>query len=122
MLSVKEKGMKIICTKCREEMKKVVLDSYEYIEGFPLFDVPAYKCKKCGNPFFTEDMADKMEKRTEKLKMKSFGFKRTLAVSGKGLVVRVPSDLVEYLDLKEGENVRIIPVDHKGFLVEKEKK
>lgn len=103
-------------------MKKVILDSYEYIEGFPLFDVPAYQCKKCGNLFFTEGMANKMEERTEKLKMKSFGFKRTLTVSGKGLVVRVPSDLIDYLDLKEGEDVRIVPVDHKGFLVEKEKK
>lgn len=44
-----------------------------------------------------------------------------MTVSGKGLVVRVPSDVVDYLDLKEGENVKIIPVGHKGFLVEKEK-
>lgn len=72
MLSAKEKGMKIVCTKCREEMKKVVLDSYDYVEGFHLFDVTAYQCKKCGSLFFTEEMVDKMEERTEKLKMKSF--------------------------------------------------
>ncbi len=60
MLSAQEKGMKILCAKCKEEMKKVILDSYEYMEGFPLFDVPAYQCKKCGNLFFTEDMTDKI--------------------------------------------------------------
>lgn len=57
--------MKIVCTKCKEEMKKVILDSYEYTEGFPLFDVPAYQCKKCGNLFFTEGVVDRMEERQD---------------------------------------------------------
>ena len=113
--------MKIICTKCKEEMKKAVLDRYEYVKDFPLYSVPAYQCRKCGNLFFTEKMVEEMEGRTEELKMHSFGFRRNVAVSGKGLAVRVPSDLASHLKLKEGDNVRIIPVNHKGFLVEKEK-
>ncbi|MDI6721403.1 MAG: hypothetical protein QMD85_03365 [Candidatus Aenigmarchaeota archaeon] len=122
MLSDEEKNMKIICTKCKERMKEAVLDRYEYVEGFPLFDVPAFQCKKCGNVFFTESMADKMEERTKELQRKAFGFRRSLSVSGNGLVVRIPTDLAEYLDMKEGTDVRIIPVDHKGFIVEKEEK
>ncbi len=114
--------MKIVCTKCKEEMKKVVLDRYEYIKEFPLYNVSAYQCKKCGNLFFTEKMAEEMERRTEELKMHSFGFNRTITTSGKGLVLRVPSDLVSYLRLKEGESVKIIPLNHKGFLVERTSK
>lgn len=111
--------MKIMCTKCNQEMKKIVLDRYEYVKGFPLFNVHAYQCAKCSNLFFTEKMANEMEKRTKELKMHSFGFERTITTSGKGLVLRVPSDLASHLRLKEGESVKIIPVNHKGFVVER---
>jgi len=122
MLSVKEKGLKVYCSKCNERMEEEVIDRYEYVEGFPLFNVEGFRCRKCGNLFFTEEQVDEMEERTKKLKMRLFAFKRTIAVSGKGLVVRVPADLAEYLKLKEGEEVRITPVGHKGFLVERDKR
>lgn len=84
--------MKTICIKCKEEMSKVILDRYEYVKGFPLSNISAYQCKNCGKLFFTENMVNEMEKRTEEMKIQSFGFERTIATSGKGLVVRVPSD------------------------------
>ena len=111
--------MKIVCTRCNECMKKVILDRYEYVKGFPLFDIHAYQCPKCNNLFFTEKMVEEMEKRTNELKIRSFGFKRTIAISGKGLALRIPSDLASHLKLKEGENVKIIPVNHRGFVVER---
>lgn len=116
MLSTEENGMKVKCRKCQEVMKKRILDSYEYVEGFQLYGVPAFQCEKCCNLYFTENMVEQMEKRTKLLKMKSFGFRRSLAVSGRGLVVRIPADLIRHLDLKEGESVSILPVDHQGSL------
>lgn len=114
--------MKILCAKCSEETKKVILDKYEYVKNFPLYNVPAYQCKRCSNLFFTEKMVNEMEKRTAELKMHSFGFERRITTSGKGLVLRVPSDLASHLKLREGENVKIIPVNHKGFVVERTSK
>mgnify|MGYP001591029250 CR=1 FL=1 len=38
-------------------MKMVVLPSYEYIDGIPLSNVPAYRCPKCHHLFFTEELA-----------------------------------------------------------------
>ncbi len=111
--------MKVICTKCSEQMKKVILDRYEYVKNFPLYNIPAYQCDGCGNLFFTEKIINEMESRTKELKIHSFGFERTVATSGKGLVIRVPSDLASHLKLKEGENVKIIPINHKGFIVER---
>jgi hypothetical protein len=111
--------MRIVCTKCNENMRKTVLDRYEYVKGFPLFNIYAYQCPKCSNLFFTEKTVEDMEKRTEELKIHSFGFRRTIATSGKGLALRIPSDLALHLKLKEGENVKIIPVNHKGFVVER---
>ena len=114
--------MKIVCTKCKEEMKKVILDKYEYVKEFPLYNIPAYQCRKCGNLFFTEKMVEDMESRTEELKIHMFGFERTIATSGKGLTVRIPSDLAAHMKLREGESIKIIPVNHKGFLVERKSK
>lgn len=53
--------MIVVCTKCHEEMKRVILDNYEYVEGFPLYYVPAFRCEKCRNLFFTEETVALME-------------------------------------------------------------
>jgi uncharacterized protein with PIN domain len=55
--------MKMICTKCKGPVKKVVLDSYEYEKGIPLQGVEAYECPKCKEFVFTEKQIDKIEKR-----------------------------------------------------------
>jgi len=111
--------MKITCLKCNEVMKKTRLDKYEYVEGTPLFDVPGYQCPRCGEFFFTEDIVDTMEERTAEIRRHEFGFKRRLTTSGGGLVVRVPPDLAQDLKLREGQQVRLLPIKHRGFVVEK---
>lgn len=57
--------MKIVCSKCRKKMDKVILSKYEYVKKSPLHDIPAYKCKKCDNLFFTEKMINRMEKQNK---------------------------------------------------------
>ncbi len=111
--------MKIKCRKCNEAMKHTRLDKYDYIEGTPLYDVPAYQCPICKELFFTEDMVDVMEERSAEIRRHEFGFKRRLTTSGGGLVVRVPPDLAEDLKLQEGQEVRLLPIKHKGFVVER---
>ena len=47
----------------------------------------------------------------------SFGFVRTVTLSGKSLVVCVPSELADQLKMKQGQKVRIIPIAREGFMV-----
>lgn len=68
------------CAKCNVEMKKTILDRYEYEEGVPLYDVEGYKCPRCNELFFTERQADKMERATEKIKEKMFVFVRKMDI------------------------------------------
>lgn len=106
------------CAKCNIEMKLGIVPKYEYEEGYPLTNVPAYICPKCDNTFFTEKQAHKMRDRTAALKKHSFGFERKVTISGKSLVVGIPAELADHLNIKQGQKVRIIPIASDRFLIE----
>ena len=107
----------ICCAKCNVEMKLGMLPSYAYEEGHMLHNVHAYQCPACNKVFFTEDQAKEMKSRTKDLKEYAFGFQRKITISGKSLVVGIPSELAEHLKIKKGQTVRVIPVAHEGFMI-----
>ena len=107
------------CETCDKEMKLVLLKHYAFEEGIPLTHVPAYRCSKCHDFFFTEQQAKNMEQKTNQLKKHVFAFQRKVTLSGKSLVVGIPSELAEHLHLKQGTPVKILPVAKDRFLVKK---
>ena len=107
----------VYCAKCNILVKEGVLPRYEFQEGFPLKNVEAYQCRKCGNVFFSERQAKEMERRTEK--EYSFGFDRKVTISGRRLVVGIPAELADHLKIKKGQKVRIIPIAREGFMIKK---
>lgn len=109
----------IICTKCETEMKEGLLPRYEYEEGYPLHNVQAYQCPKCNKIFFTEQQARAMKARTNELKEYTFGFERKVTISGKSLVVGIPSELADHLNIHQGQKVKIIPMAKDGFMIKK---
>lgn len=110
---------KIYCAKCEEEMRLIFLPKYEYEEGLPLHNVQSYKCMNCGNLFFTEEQAKEMEARTSELREYQFGFDRKVTLSGKSLVVGIPSELASHLKIKQGTKVKVIPLATEGFMIRK---
>lgn len=109
----------IYCAKCDVQMQRVILPEYEYLVGHPLHHVPAYQCPKCKATFFTEEQAHEMEARTKELMEYTFGFERKVTISGKSLVVGIPSELANHLRIKQGQKVKIFPVAKDGFLIRK---
>lgn len=109
----------IYCAKCDEEMKEVLLPTYEYEENLPLHNVTAYRCNNCGKIFFTEAQAKEMEARTSEVKEYQFGFERKVTISGKSLVVTIPQEIAEHLKIKAGQEVKVFPIAREGFLVKK---
>ena len=107
----------IYCARCNLQMKIGVLPRYEYEEGYPLHNVHAYQCPKCNKIFFTEKQAHEMEARTLEVKEYTFGFERKVTVSGKSLVVGIPSELATHLNMKQGTKVRIIPIAKEGLMI-----
>jgi|SRR3989344_5118980 len=110
---------KIFCAKCDIEMKLCIIPRYDYEEGHFLNNVQAYQCSKCKNVFFTEEQAHEMEMRNKELKEYEFGFERKVTISGKSLVVGIPSELADHLSIKQGQKVRIIPIAKDGFMIRK---
>jgi uncharacterized Zn ribbon protein len=107
----------IYCAKCEVQMRLGVLPKYEYEEEYPLHNVHAYQCPKCNKTFFTEEQANEMKARTSELKEYTFGFERKVTISGKSLVVGIPAELADHLNLKQGTKVRIIPVAKEGMMI-----
>ena len=93
----------IYCAKCDREMREVLLPKYEFEEGLPLHNVHAYRCDNCGKIFFTEKQAKEMESRTSELREYRFGFERKLTISGRSLVLGIPSELTNQLKLNEAK-------------------
>ena len=109
----------IYCAKCDVEMKLGLIQKYEFEEGYPLHNVSSYQCLKCNKTFFTEEQARELELRTKELKEYTFGFQRKITISGKSLVVGIPSELADHLNIKQGQIVKIIPVAKEGFMIRK---
>ncbi len=109
----------MLCAKCETEMKEGLLPRYEYEEGYPLHNVHAYRCPKCSIIFFTEQQAKEMKLRTRELKEYTFGFERKVTISGKSLVVGIPSELADHLNIHQGQKVKIIPMAKDGFIIKK---
>lgn len=109
---------KLVCTKCGEAVKKVLLPSYEHEKGIVLKDVEAFQCRKCGEFVFNEKQISEVEKRTELIKVHQFAFERKLTVSGRSLVVNIPEDIVRHMRLSKGSRARLTPVDDKHLMIE----
>jgi len=109
---------KIICKNCGIEAQQIVTDKYEYEEGIPLRNVPAYECPKCKEFIFTEAQVEEMERKTDMIKAELFIFERKVTISGRSLVINLPEDLVKHMNLIKGKVVKIIPNGKKRFVVE----
>lgn len=107
----------IYCAKCEVEMKRTVLSSYEYLEGLPLPQVPAYQCSRCNYIFLTEQQANAARKRTATIMERRFAFERRVTISGKSLAITIPQELAAHIGIKQGSKVRLRPLEQHGFVV-----
>ena len=110
--------MKLICKKCKEEAKKVMLKKYEHEKGIVLENVEAYECPRCKEFIFTEKQIEDIENTTDFIKVHKFSFKRKLTVSGRSLVINIPEDVVRHMKLEKGKTTKLTPLDDKHFVVE----
>lgn len=109
----------IYCAKCNKEMTLSIVPKYEFTDGFPLYNVPAYVCETCENVFFTEEQAREMKTKTKEMIDRSFSFERKVTISGKSLVVGIPVELAAHLGLKKGSKLKLFPIAQDSLLIRK---
>jgi YgiT-type zinc finger domain-containing protein len=84
--------------------------------GVDLGSYPAEVCSECGEAFLTGESVHQVEARAKELGLWGRASKVKVARSGNSLVVRIPSSLARYLDLKSGQEVTVVP-DQKHRLI-----
>lgn len=84
------------------------------IEGY-VFVEKGWRCTKCGEEFVNERDAQRTIEIARRLGIwpQPLKLHRSISKSGRGLVLRIPSDLEEDLGLKAGESVAISRVGNR---------
>jgi hypothetical protein len=107
------------CPVCEKGKLVNVDDIVSEVEGY-LFIEKGNRCDLCGEEFIPEDVGQKMIKVARRMKIwgKPLKLYRKLSKSGRGTVLRIPSDLEKNLDIKGDEIVIISKVGKNKILIE----
>lgn len=103
-----------ICEKGKLVEKKVDFDIY----GIPVGKFPAEICTECYEVFFDEETSRKIDEAVKAKGLWGLEAKTRIGKVGDALDVRFNKKLVEFLNLKKGEEVRIKPETKKKIVVE----
>lgn len=79
---------------------------------------PGEICTRCGAEYIDNDVVKEVQDKAKKAGL--FGLERNLQVakSGNSLVVRIPKEIADFLNLRYKSLVRVVPVDKKRLQVE----
>lgn len=99
------KGKCYICEKGYMKKKKVDFKVY----GISLGKFDAEVCSKCGETFFDEATSDKIDKTAKEKGLWGLESRTKIGVAGDGLIIRVNKKIADFMGLKKGEEVTIIP-------------
>jgi AbrB family looped-hinge helix DNA binding protein len=99
------KGMKCMCGK---------ITKYEKNLSFNGHTIDGWKCKNCKEEYYNPEKAEKILL-LNKLKKRNFNLKLNKVRSN--LIVRIPKEVGDALDLKRGDEVNLSLKDNKEILI-----
>lgn len=97
------------CFECLEKGEKVELTKEKLTYTSPLglvYIVDGLRCSKCGAEIFDAETSAKISQVEKQLKSRLI-LKRKLTKVGESLVLRIPKDIAEQMNLKAGKEVGI---------------
>ena len=95
------------CIICDGEAIRKNIEHKEF--GVSLGNFSANVCKKCGEVYFDEPTAEKIQKKSKEMGLFGLAKKAKVAVIGNSIAIRIPKEIAEFLNLKKGKEVMIIP-------------
>jgi hypothetical protein len=91
----------------------------EYIEqGMVLGKFTADVCIKCDEQYFDSKTVDAIQAKSKAAGLFGMARKAKVGLVGNSLTIRIPKTLAEFLHLKKGQEVVLIPKEKREFLVE----
>ena len=95
------------CVICNGETVK---KNVEYKEsGVSVGNFNAYVCQKCGETYFDEKTAEKIQIKSKQMGLFGLAKKAKVAEIGNSIAIRIPKEIAEFLKLKKGKEVVIFP-------------
>lgn len=85
----------------------------EIMFGVYLGEFPAQICTKCNEAFTDEKTTKKIEELAKKKGLWDLGKKTKITRTGNSLAVRIPKNIADFLNLKEGSEAYIHPEKNK---------
>jgi len=96
------------CLNCgSSKVKKKRVDFKVY--GISLGKFEAEVCSKCGEEITNEATFDKIEKVAKERGLWGLEARSKIGIAGDGLVIRVNKKIADFMDLKKGEEITLIP-------------
>ena len=102
-----------ICEKGNLTGKKIDYSLY----GKNLGKFNAEVCDKCGETFFDEVVSKKMTQIAKKKGLWGLQTKTKVGQAGSTLDIRLPKKIINFLNLKKGEEVDIYPEDRNKLVI-----
>ena len=82
----------------------------EYKEfGVSLGNFKAHICNKCGEIYFDEKTAERIQLKSKQMGLFGLAKKAKVAELGNSIAIRIPKEIAEFLSLKKGKEVTIFP-------------
>ncbi len=104
------------CIMCGGKTIKRNVDYREY--GIYLGNFKADVCGKCGETYFDEETAEKIQAKSKELGLFGLAKKAKVAEIGNSIAIRIPKEIAEFLNLKKGKEVTILPENKHGLHID----
>ena len=104
------------CPICSGKLKMTKAEYSFYDVPFGKFD--AEVCQKCNEIFFTEEASDEIDRIAKKKGLWGLERKSKISYSGNSLIVRIPKEIANFMDLTKGKDIEIHPEGKKKIVVE----
>jgi len=103
------------CWECGKKMrdKKVEYTLYGKMIG----KFPAKVCEHCNETYFSEETSRKMTQIAKKKGLWGLQAKTKIGQAGSTLDIRLPKKIIEFFNLKKGEEVTMYPEDKNRMII-----
>lgn len=95
------------CIICSGGTSKKIVEHKEF--GISLGKFKADVCKKCGEVFYDEEIANNIQQKSKELGLFGLAKKARVAEIGNSMAIRIPKEIASFLGLKKGKEVLISP-------------
>ncbi len=103
------------CTECDGTLEKKMARFIDL--GVDLGEFPALVCNKCGERFYPDKSAAKIQQRQKDKGLWGLESRTRVGKYGNSLSIRISKKLAEFLKIDKGQTVEVIPKGAGEFLV-----